>query len=105
VTDREVHPGQPFPRGASYDGTGVNFALYSRVATRVEVCIFNPAEPSREIDRFDLPETTDFVWHDLPRPRARVSTLPRHGPYERKVTAAIRTSLIDPYAKALRDVD
>ena len=53
---REVWPGKPFPRGATFDGRGVNFAVYSRVATRVEVCLYDPADPAREIDRFDLPE-------------------------------------------------
>src|SRR5687767_15239004 len=59
----EVWPGKPYPRGASWDGIGVNFALYSRVATRVEVCLFDPADPAKEVGRFDLPEQTDFVRH------------------------------------------
>ena len=55
---REVWPGSPLPRGATFDGRGVNFALYSRVATRVEVCLYDAADPARELERFDLPEVT-----------------------------------------------
>lgn len=47
---REVWPGKPWPRGATFDGSGVNFAIYSQVATRVEVCLFDPADPAREIE-------------------------------------------------------
>lgn len=54
----ELWPGRPWPRGASWDGAGVNFSLYSEVATRVEVCLFAVDEPSREVARFDLPENT-----------------------------------------------
>ena len=42
---REVWPGRPYPRGATFDGTGVNFAVFSQVATRVEVCLFDPHDP------------------------------------------------------------
>ncbi len=58
-----VWPGKPYPQGATFDGAGVNFAVFSSVATRIEVCLYDPREPAKEIDRFDLPETTDFVWH------------------------------------------
>jgi isoamylase len=110
VTDRQIHPGKPFPRGASYDGSGVNFAVYSGVATRVEVCLFDAAEPTREIDRFDLPETTDFVWHGyVPGLEPGVLYgLRVHGPYA--PTQGHRCNpnklLVDPYAKAIHgDVD
>ena len=110
MTDREIHPGKPFPRGASYDGMGVNFAIYSRVATRVEVCLFDANEPSRETQRFDLPETTDFVWHGYV-PGLEPGALYGfrvHGPYA--PTQGHRCNpnklLVDPYAKALHgDVD
>ncbi len=102
----EVWPGKPHPRGATYDGTGVNFAVYSQVATRVEVCIFDPAEPSRELERFDLPETTEFVWHGFV-PGMEPGTLYGlrvHGPYE--PTQGHRCNphklLVDPYARALQ---
>jgi isoamylase len=101
----EVWPGKPYPRGATYDGTGVNFAVYSQVATRIEVCIFDPNHPSREIDRFDLPEVTEFVWHGFV-PGMEPGTLYGlrvHGPYEpaRGLRCNPHKLLVDPYAKAL----
>jgi glycogen operon protein len=110
VTDREIHPGKCFPRGASYDGAGVNFAVYSRAATRVEVCLFDPADPMREIDRFDLPDTTDFVWHGYV-PGLEPGALYGfrvHGPYEPSQGHRCNPNklLVDPYAKAIHgDVD
>ena len=101
----EVWPGKPYPRGATYDGTGVNFAVYSQVATRVEVCLFDPADPSREIERFDLPEVTEFVWHGFV-PGMEPGTLYGlrvHGPYEPSQGHRCNPHklLVDPYAKAL----
>jgi glycogen operon protein len=110
VTDRPIHPGRPFPRGASYDGAGVNFAVYSRVATRVEICLFDGNDPSREIDRFDLPEATDFVWHGYV-PGLEPGTLYGlrvHGPYAPAQGQRCNPNklLVDPYAKAVHgDVD
>jgi isoamylase len=102
---RDVWPGKPFPRGASFDGAGVNFAVYSRVATRVEVCLFDPADPTREIERFDLPETTDFVWHGYV-PGMEPGTLYGlrvQGPHEPLQGHRCNANklLVDPYAKAL----
>ena len=57
-----VWPGQPYPLGATWDGMGVNFALFSTHAERVELCLFDAAGV-REIDRVRLPEHTDEVWH------------------------------------------
>ena len=102
---REVWPGKPFPRGACFDGAGVNFAVHSRVATRVEVCLYDPADPARELERFDLPETTDFVWHGYV-PGIEPGTLYGlrvHGPYEPHQGHRCNPHklLVDPYAKAL----
>jgi isoamylase len=102
---REVWPGKPFPRGASFDGAGVNFAVHSRVATRVEVCLYDPGDPTRELERFDLPETTDFVWHGY-LPGLEPGTLYGlrvHGPYEPLQGHRCNPNklLVDPYAKAL----
>ena len=55
-----VHPGEPYPLGATWDGEGVNFALYSENATRVEVCLF--AADGQET-RVALREQTAFIWH------------------------------------------
>src|SRR5262245_13760669 len=78
-----VREGLPFPRGAHWDGKGVNFALFSANATRVELCLFDDAG-RREIERIDLPEFTDEIWHgyipDL-EPGA-VYGYRVHGPYE-----------------------
>ena len=56
----QVWPGNPFPLGASYEGTGTNFSVFSEVATRVELCLFD--EDGRET-RVDLPERTALCWH------------------------------------------
>ena len=60
---RSVTPGSPWPLGAVWDGTGVNFALWSRHATAVDLCLFDIEEPSRETKRLGLTERTDQVWH------------------------------------------
>jgi isoamylase len=101
----DVYPGRPYPRGATYDGTGVNFALYSQVASRVEVCLFDAADPTKEIGRFDLPEVTEFVWHGYV-PGMEPGTLYGfrvHGPYDpaRGHRCNPHKLLLDPYAKAL----
>jgi isoamylase len=102
---RDVWPGKPYPRGATFDGVGVNFAVYSRVATRVEICLYDAADPTRERERFDLPETTDFVWHGYV-PGIEPGTLYGlrvHGPYEPHQGHRCNPNklLVDPYAKAL----
>jgi isoamylase len=102
---RTVWPGKPNPRGATFDGRGVNFALFSRVATRVEVCLFDPASPSREVDRFDLPERGGYTFHGyVPDLKAGALYGFRvHGPYapERGHRCNPNKLLVDPYAKAL----
>ena len=57
-----ILPGRPYPLGASWDGRGVNFALFSANAEKVQLCLFDPAG-RREIERLTLPEYTDEVWH------------------------------------------
>ncbi len=100
-----VWPGWPHPLGATWDGSGVNFALFSANATKVELCLFD-REGRREIERIVLPEYTDEVWHGY-LPEAYPGMLYGyrvHGPYE--PTAGHRFNphklLIDPYAKMLR---
>src|SRR6266571_7251262 len=58
-----VWPGNSYPLGATWDGAGVNFALFSEHATKVELCLFESAEASNETFRITLPEQTDLVWH------------------------------------------
>jgi glycogen operon protein len=101
----EIWPGKPYPLGAQHDGSGVNFAVYSEPATRVEVCLFEPEQPDVEIARFVLPDQTEFVWHGyVPGLKAGLLYgLRVDGPYE--PLAGHRCNphklLVDPYAKAL----
>jgi len=99
-----VEPGSPYPLGATWDGKGVNFALFSAHAERVQLCLFDHTG-QREIDRVDLPEYTHEIWHGYlsdARPGLlygyRVS-----GPYEPRAGHRFNANklLIDPYAKAL----
>src|SRR4028118_229593 len=56
----KVYPGTPYPLGATYDGAGTNFSIFSEVAERVELCLFNE---SGEETHIELPEVTAFCWH------------------------------------------
>ena len=102
---RQTRPGKTYPLGATFDGRGVNFAVFSRVATRIEVCLYDPADPQREIDRCNLPEVSEDVWHgyigDL-RP-GTLYGLRVHGPYEPAQGHRCNPNklLVDPYAKAV----
>src|SRR5437773_2206740 len=84
----DTHPireGQPHPRGASWDGKGVNFSLFSANATKVEVCLFDK-NGEKEVARIELPEYTDEIWHGYV-PDIGPSTIYGyrvHGPYEPK---------------------
>jgi isoamylase len=98
-----VLEGRPFPLGATWDGLGVNFALYSRHATKVELCLFD--ERGREQERIVLPEYTDEIWHGyLPdaRPGQRYGYRV-HGPYEPAAGHRFNPHklLLDPYAKQI----
>ncbi|MCA1908699.1 MAG: hypothetical protein LDL39_10090, partial [Magnetospirillum sp.] len=65
---RRIWPGSSYPLGATWDGNGVNFALFSAHAEAVELCLFD--ESGREVERLRLPEYTDQVWHGyLPEAR------------------------------------
>ena len=76
-------PGRPFPRGATWDGMGVNFALFSDSAERVELCLFD-ASGRHELKRIAFREQTDQIWHGY-LPQARPGMLYGyrvHGPYQ-----------------------
>ncbi|HET9386334.1 MAG TPA: glycogen debranching protein GlgX [Gemmatimonadales bacterium] len=99
-----VWPGLPYPRGATWDGEGVNFALFSEHATKVELCIFDD-KGRRELQRVTLPERTDQVWHCY-LPEARPGMLYGyrvHGPYRPEAGHRFNPHklLLDPYAKSL----
>ena len=100
-----VWPGQPYPLGATWTGLGVNFAIYSANATRVELCLFSSPEATQPSACVPLSEHTDMVWHsDLPDARpGQLYAYRVHGPYE--PAAGLRFNphkfVIDPYAKAI----
>ena len=101
---RRIEAGLPFPLGATWYGTGVNFALFSAHAEKVELCIFD-ARGRRELERIELPEYTDEVWHGY-LPDARPGMLYGYrvyGPYDpaRGHRFNHHKLLLDPYAKAL----
>ena len=63
MEELRVWPGNPYPLGATWDGMGVNFALFSEHAERVELCLYDRADATAEGHRIFLPEYTDYVWH------------------------------------------
>ncbi|MCI2245151.1 MULTISPECIES: glycogen debranching protein GlgX [Xanthomonas] len=98
-----IREGLPYPLGATWDGLGVNFALYSAHATKVELCLFD--DRGREIERIALPEYTDEVWHGY-LPDARPGQLYGYrvyGPYAPDAGHRFNPNklLLDPYAKQL----
>ena len=102
-TALRIAEGQPYPLGATWDGRGVNFALFSANATKVELCLFD-RDGKRETARIALPEYSDEVWHvylpDL-GPGA-IYGYRVHGPYEPQAGHRFNPNklLLDPYAKA-----
>ncbi len=100
-----VWPGNPYPRGANFDGEGVNFSLFSQHAEKVELCIFD-ATGRRELQRIELKERTDDAWHGY-LPEARPGLLYGyrvHGPYEPERGHRFNPHklLIEPYAKHIQ---
>jgi isoamylase len=98
----DIWPGKPYPLGATFDGTGVNFALFSEVAERVELCLIDAGNAET---RLDLIEVDGFVWHAyLPRiqPGQRYGYRV-YGPYDPANGQRCNPSklLLDPYAKAI----
>ncbi len=98
-----VWPGKPYPLGATWDGEGVNFALFSENAEAVELCLFDPH--GHESGRIPLEEQTDLVWHCyLPEARPGQHYGYRvHGPYDPEQGHRFNHHklLIDPYAKMI----
>ena len=100
-----TRPGRPYPLGATWDGAGVNFALFSEHATTVELCLFDPGDPGRETHRIPIREHTDQVWH-VYLPEARPEALYGyrvHGPWQPAAGHRFNPAkvLIDPYARAI----
>jgi glycogen operon protein len=101
----DVRPGEPFPRGATWDGEGVNFALFSENATGVELCLYAGPAGDEERCRIDVQERTDLIWHAyLPGvgPGQRYGYRV-HGPYEPEKGHRFNPAklLLDPYARAI----
>ncbi len=98
----QTWPGNPYPLGATYDGTGVNFALFSEVAEQVELCLID--DDGAET-RVTLPEVDGYVWHGfIPgiQPGQRYG-FRVHGPYDPDQGHRCNPAklLLDPYAKAI----
>ncbi|MFW6056689.1 MAG: glycogen debranching protein GlgX [Chloroflexota bacterium] len=98
-------PGRPYPLGATLDGEGVNFALFSENAEKVELCLYDSDDPSRETDRINLSEVTGHVWHTyIPGlAHGQVYGYRVYGPYEPESGHRFNDNklLIDPYALAV----
>jgi glycogen operon protein len=106
VRPTKIWPGSPYPLGATWDGAGVNFALFSENATRVELCLFDSADALRESRRIELCERTDQVFHAY-HPTAlpgQIYGYRVYGPYEPSAGHRFNPSklTLDPYAKAVR---
>ena len=100
-----VWPGKPYPLGATWDGKGVNFALFSEHATGVELCLFKGVRGRFEQSRIKITEHTDQVWHCY-LPDAQPGTLYGYrvfGPYQPNEGHRFNPSklLLDPYARAI----
>src|SRR5574342_142302 len=103
-----VQPGQPYPLGATWDGEGVNFALFSEHATGVDLCLFDRPDDTKESDRIPMRERTNMVWHAY-LPDARPGLLYGyrvHGPYAPEQGHRFNPAklLLDPYAKAITGI-
>ncbi len=101
----KIRPGNPYPLGATWDGAGVNFALFSEHATRVDLCLFDSPESTAESACIPLSEQTDMVWHGylpgvLP---GQLYGFRVHGPYDPSAGNRFNVNkiVLDPYAKAI----
>jgi glycogen operon protein len=97
-------PGSPYPLGATWDGLGTNFAVFSANAEHIDLCLFDPLG-KRQIAMFTLPECTDEVWHGY-LPNAQVGLLygyRAYGPYEPQRGHRFNPNklLLDPYARRI----
>jgi isoamylase len=103
ITPSRIREGLPHPLGASWDGKGTNFAIFSAHATKVELCLFD-STGERETDRIELPEYTNQIFHGY-LPDVGPATFYGyrvHGPYEPKAGHRFNPNklVLDPYARA-----
>ncbi|MEP6692485.1 MAG: alpha-amylase family glycosyl hydrolase, partial [Gemmatimonadaceae bacterium] len=100
-----VWPGQPYPLGATWDGEGVNFAIFSENATAVDLCFFADSDDELELEKIKIRERSDQIWHCyLPDVRpGQLYGYRVHGPYAPSEGHRFNSAklLIDPYAKAI----
>ena len=101
---RTILPGKPYPQGATWDGTGVNFSVYSEKANAVELCLFDEVD-SKESETVNIRESTAYTWHCY-LPGVKLGQLygyRMHGGYNPAAGERFNPTklLIDPYAKAL----
>ena len=98
-------PGSPYPLGATWDGSGVNFALFSEHATGVQLCLFDSADDTVERVCVPFTERTDRVWHGyLPDVRpGQIYGYRVQGPWdpERGMRFNPAKVLLDPYARVV----
>jgi len=100
-----IWPGDPYPLGATWTGVGVNFAIFSEHATRVDLCLFDAVDARKESACITLPEQTDMVWHGF-MPDIRPNQLYGyriHGPYDPANGHRFNPNkvVMDPYAMAI----
>lgn len=105
MMEPKIYTGSPYPLGATFDGKGVNFALFSEHAENVELCLYGDTEETVEIAKISLKEKTHQVWHiylEGLKPGQRYGYRV-HGPYEPQQGHRFNPNklLIDPYAKAI----
>jgi len=101
----KIMPGRPYPLGATWDGRGTNFALFSENSTSARLCLYDMDNPDREVAALNMPERTDHVWHiyvpDVGPGQPYGYRL--HGPYDPDKGHRFNPAkmLLDPYAKAI----
>ena len=101
----KLRPSSPYPLGATWDGAGVNFAIYSQHASGVHLCLFDSAEDTMERLCIPLTERTNRVWHGY-LPDARPGQLYAyrvHGPWDPANGHRFNPAkvVLDPYARAV----
>jgi isoamylase len=101
----EVRPGKPYPLGATWDGNGVNFAIFSENAQKIELCLYEDKDAQHEQVKVEIQEVTHHVWHVyvVGLEPGQLYGYRVHGPYEPENGHRFNPNklLIDPYAKAL----
>jgi glycogen operon protein len=101
----KILPGRSYPLGATWDGLGVNFAIFSEQATKVELCLFDSVNATHESQTIVLPEYTNQVWHGYLRDvrPGQIYGYRVYGPYdpEKGLRFNPHKVLLDPYAKAI----